>query len=142
MIWGTDALRLIVLSEIADAERNAVWKLFSGNAKAVKYGAEHYQAHTSNMSTVINPLFENYQREGMMSYTMDDFQKDYVREHLNLLSPDDRLKGIFPDEVLKRYTPEDRLKGLSPEDRLKYLRDCSQVRVVPAFSVSEQFKQT
>ncbi len=32
-------------------------------------------------------------REGVvMSYTMEDFTKDFVREHLYLLSPKERLK--------------------------------------------------
>jgi len=30
---------------------------------------------------------------------MKDFQKDYVREHLSVLSSDDRLKGLSPDEI-------------------------------------------
>ena len=42
-----------------------------------------------------------------MSYTVQDYQKDYVREHLDLLSP---------DEVLKRYSVNDRVKDLSPDD--------------------------
>ena len=40
------------------------------------------------------------------------FQKDYVREHLGVLSN---------DEILKRFSREDRLKGLSNEDRLNGL---------------------
>ena len=56
-----------------------------------------------------------------MPYTMEDFQKDYVRNHLNVLSPDDVLKSFSPDDVLKRYSPDDRLKGLSPKERLRGL---------------------
>ena len=60
------------------------------------------------MSTIIYQLFENYKLEGInMPYTMEDFQKDYVKNHLDVLSP---------DEVLKRYSPDDRLKGLSLEE--------------------------
>ena len=39
-----------------------------------------------------------------MVYTMEDFQKDYVRDHLDVLSTDDRLKGLSTDEVLKRFS--------------------------------------
>ena len=51
-----------------------------------------------------------------MSYTMKDFQRDYVKNHLGLLSPDevlqqfspdDRLKGLSPDEVMRRFSPEE-----------------------------------
>ncbi len=45
-----------------------------------------------------------------MSYTMKDFQKDYVKDHLGVLSP---------DEVMNKFSPNDRLKGLSLSDRLK-----------------------
>ena len=54
-----------------------------------------------------------------MAYTMKDFQRDYVKNHLGVLSPDDRLKGLSSDEVLNRFSPDDRLKGLSLSDRLK-----------------------
>ena len=59
-----------------------------------------------------------------MSYTVQDYQKDYVREHLDLLSTDevlkrystnDRIKDLSPDEVLKRYSPDDIFDNLSPE---------------------------
>ena len=41
-----------------------------------------------------------------MSYTVEDYKKDFVREHFDLLSP---------DEVLNRYSPEERIKNLSPD---------------------------
>ena len=41
-----------------------------------------------------------------MSYTIQDYQKDYVRDHLNLLSLDD---------VLKRYSADDILANLSAD---------------------------
>ena len=59
---------------------------------------------------------DQYQQERMnMSYTIQDYQKDYVREHLNLLSTDEVLKHYSPDEVLKRYSPDDIIENLSPE---------------------------
>ncbi|TAN50791.1 MAG: hypothetical protein EPN21_08140 [Methylococcaceae bacterium] len=67
-------------------------------------------------------LFDNYRQENIdMPYTLQDFQKDYIRDHLNLLSPDDRLKGLPSDEVLKHYSPDDRLRGLSPTDIINHL---------------------
>ena len=78
---------------------------------------------------MLNSLFDNYDLEGIpVSYTMKDFQRDYVRNHLGMLSPDevldkfspdDRLKGLSPDEVLQRFSPNDRLKGLSPDEVLQ-----------------------
>jgi len=35
VVWGTDTIRLIVLSQIPDGEHNAIWRLFSANRKLV-----------------------------------------------------------------------------------------------------------
>lgn len=56
-----------------------------------------------------------------MSYTVQDYKKDFVREHLNLLSADEVLKRYSPDEVLKRYSVNDRIKDLSSDDIIENL---------------------
>ncbi|MDU9047587.1 MAG: hypothetical protein Q3M30_01970 [Candidatus Electrothrix sp. Rat3] len=61
-----------------------------------------------------------------MSYTMKDFQRDYVKNHLGLLSPDEVLDRFSPDEVLGRFSPDDRLKGLSPEEIQLYLKKLNE----------------
>ncbi len=111
---------MIVLSEIAHAEHNAIWHLFSGIPGEVEFASRQYRGHTREISTILNQLFENYQLEGLeMAYTMEDFQKDYVRDHLGVLSTDEVLKRFSTDEVLKRFSADDRLKGLSPVEILK-----------------------
>ena len=63
---------------------------------------------------MLNSLFDNYQLEGIpVAYTMKDFQRDYVKNHLGVLSPDDRLKGL---------SLSDRLKGISFEEIQLYLK--------------------
>jgi len=120
VMWGTDQVRLIVLSEIPEGTHNAVWRLFSAKPEVVLQARSQYQLHQSGVSTIVQQLFEYYQQERMnMSYTVQDYQKDYVREHLNLLSTDEVLKRYSPDEVLKRYSPDDRIKDLSPDEVLK-----------------------
>ena len=52
-----------------------------------------------------------------MPYTMEDFRRDYLKEHLKDLTPDERLEGLSPDE---------RLEGLSPEYIEKYLKRLRQ----------------
>jgi hypothetical protein len=132
IVRGTDRIRLIVLSEIAQEPRNTIWQLFSGVPEAIAAAACHYRGHTPEMSTVINQLFENYQLEGIaMPYTMEDFQRDYIKEHIDVLtpeeilqrfSPEDRLKGLSPEEILKRFSLDDRLKGISLEEIQQYLK--------------------
>ena len=57
-----------------------------------------------------------------MSYTMKDFQRDYVKNHLGVLSPDEVLNSFSPDDRLKGLSLSDRLKGISFEDIQQYLR--------------------
>jgi hypothetical protein len=61
-------------------------------------------------------LFEGYQREGLvMPYTMDDFRRDYVKEHFKDLTAEER------QEALRGLTPAERLQGLPPEVIEEYL---------------------
>jgi hypothetical protein len=85
--------------------------LFSGIPGEVEFAARQYRGKTQEISTVLNSLLDNYNLEGIpVSYTMKDFQRDYVKNHLGLLSP---------DEILGRFSPDDRLKGLSPDQVLQ-----------------------
>ena len=111
VVWGVDKVRLIVLSEIAEGEHNAIWRLFSVKPDVVLQAREQYHIHCSEMSDIIYQLLENYQQENfIMSYTVQDFHKDYIRGHLDLLPT---------DEVLKKYSVNDRLKGLTADEILK-----------------------
>uniref|UniRef100_UPI004055CFD2 hypothetical protein n=1 Tax=Candidatus Electrothrix sp. TaxID=2170559 RepID=UPI004055CFD2 len=119
---GSDNIRLIVLNEIPHAKHNAIWHLFSGIPGEIEFAARQYRGKTQEISTVLNRLLKNYQLEGIpMAYTMEDFKKDYVKENLGVLSPDEVIKSFSPDEVMKNFSPDDRLKGLSLNDRLKGL---------------------
>jgi len=75
-----------------------------------------------------------------MPYTMEDYRRDTAREHLHLLSPEERLQGLRPEEieaVLKkpksrsgaqvapkerRETVREYLHTLSAEERLQGLK--------------------
>jgi hypothetical protein len=133
-------IRVIVLSELPMAQRNAVLAFFSFDAEKVRFALDHYQWQMEDGSTVINQLLDKYSVEGIaMPYTMEQFRKEYVKAHLGELdpeevlsrfspeevlsrfNPDERLRGLEPEDVLARFEPEDRLKGLDPEDRLKGL---------------------
>ena len=132
-LWGTHRVRILVLSEMPEAPQNAVWEMFSAVPARVAAGAKRYRPHTEDISTVMNGLFERYQAEGVvMSYTWDDFRRDYAREHLHQLTPEERTEGLSPEErlrglsvaeVLRSLPPEERLRGLSAEEIQAYLRE-------------------
>ncbi len=50
-----------------------------------------------------------------MPYTMEDFQRDFVKKHFPRLKPEEQ------DEVLQSLPLEQRLEGLSAEQRLEGL---------------------
>ena len=51
--WGSRRIRLIVLNQIPETKRNAVWQLFSANPEHVAYGASHYQWRIKELSTIL-----------------------------------------------------------------------------------------
>ena len=119
---GTDVIRVVVLGQLPQAEHNAILHLFSASQEQVRYGAEHYHPHSDETSTLVNRLFDQYRKEGIqMPYTMEDFRRDYVKEHLKDLTPEEIREALSPEELLRGLSPEERLRGLSPEERLKGL---------------------
>jgi len=121
--WGVDRIRVLVLSQVPATEHNAIWNLFSGETSRIESAAQLFRRRTSELSTILNQLYENYQKEGVpMPYTVDDFMRDVTLEHLDLLNPDERLRGLSSEERLKGLPSEERLKGLSPEEIEAYLR--------------------
>ncbi len=122
LTWGNRNIRVIVLSRIEKEKKNSIWQLFSGKDDGFVYGDEHYKWHCPTEKAMLNQLYELYKLEGgIMPYTMEDFNKDFTREHLHLLPPSERLKGLPPSERLKGLPPSERLKGLSPEAIKEYL---------------------
>jgi len=104
---GSDLIRVVVLGKLPDEEQNAVLHLLSASPEKIRYGAGHYQKHSTETSTLINRLFMSYEREGIdMPYTMEDFRREYIREVFNEQTPEKRL------ELLKKLPVEERLQGL------------------------------
>jgi hypothetical protein len=62
-----------------------------------------------------------------MPYTMEEFQRQFVKEHFPKLTPEERedvIKSLPPEEredVIKSLPPEERLAGLTEEQIRQYL---------------------
>jgi hypothetical protein len=118
---GTDQIVVIVLNEVPREAHNSFWHLFSGVPANIQYGAAHYRRRTDDASTILNRLFESYQQEGVvMPYTIEDFRRDFTKEHLSLLSPQDLVEGLTPRQIqalrqqqLGHLSPKERVEGLS-----------------------------
>jgi hypothetical protein len=63
---------------------------------------------SENANLLVCAILEQYRREGVpVPYTMDDFKRDFLKEHLKDLTPQERLEGL---------SAEERLEGLSAEE--------------------------
>jgi hypothetical protein len=130
---GSDAIRVLVLRQLPQMDHNAALHLLSATPELVGYGASHYQKRSVDTSTLIYQLFESFEREEIaVSYTMEDFRRDFVKEHFKDLTPEERLESIMmlpPEEQLelfKKPAPKQRRKPpkkLTPELRLHLLED-------------------
>jgi hypothetical protein len=60
-----------------------------------------------------------------MSYTMADFQRDFVKKHFPQLTPEEQV------DVLQALPPEQRLAGLSDEEIRQYLERRSAEHPAP-----------
>ncbi len=101
-------------------EQNALWQLFSGKADGFKYGDAHYEWQAPEDKSLIYQLYQKYLNEGIkMSYTYEDFHRDYTMPFIESLPTELKLKGISPEERLKGLPHSERLKGLPPSEVFK-----------------------
>jgi hypothetical protein len=126
--WGTDVVRVIVAGELPREAHNAPLQLFSASPGLVDFARSAYRQRSENTSQLLGHLFERLQGEDFaMSYTMEDFKRDYIKEHFPKLTPEEQrdiLEGLPPErrrEVLEVLPPEERLASLSAEEIRQYL---------------------
>jgi hypothetical protein len=120
--WGTDTIRVVVAGEVSREPHNAPLHLFSTSPDLVGFGRRIYRPRSEFTSGLLDQLFGLYRAEGLiMPYTMQDFVRDYMKEHLPELSREERedvLRSLPVEERLAGIPPEERLAGIAPEERL------------------------
>jgi len=125
--WGSQVVRVIVLNEVEQAERNAYWELFASEQDRMWVGLNHYRARQRTPGQIgywelLEQILIVHQRENTnMAYTMKEFLRETHEMVLANMTPEERLKGLDPEERLRGLDPEERLRGLDPEERLKGL---------------------
>jgi len=118
----TRPIRIILLSQIAQRPKNALWHLFGANESGFEFGDKHYEWHNLKTKQILNDLYDIYLKEGVvMPYTLEDYYREHVDPYIESLPLAVRLKGISPSERLKGISPSERLKGISSSERLKGL---------------------
>jgi hypothetical protein len=96
-------VRVVVAGRLPRQPHNAPLHLFSASPELVGFGSDTYRQRSKRTSLLLEQLFER--EEFAMSYTMEDFVRDYMRRELQKLTPDE-LK-----ETLEPLPPEKRLAG-------------------------------
>ncbi|MGH7168859.1 MAG: hypothetical protein ACRELG_01090, partial [Gemmataceae bacterium] len=132
--WATDTIRVVVAGELPREVHNAPLHLFSASPELVDFGSGTYQRRSESTSALLEQLFERLEREDLtMTYTMADFQRDYIKEHfprltpeqqdyvLQSLPPERRLSGLSTEQILSGLSAEQILSGLSAEQIRQYL---------------------
>jgi hypothetical protein len=115
--WGTDTIRVIVAGELAPEPHNAPLHLFSAAPKLLEFGKSAYRRRSEQTSRLLGQLFDKLRGEGFaVSFTMEDFNRQYVMEHFQKLTPAERRK------VLQSLPAEELLTFLSA-DQVRELRD-------------------
>jgi hypothetical protein len=130
--WGTDVVRVVVAGELPRAAHNAPLHLFSASRELVGFGSAAYRRRSATTSLLLKQLFERFHVEGVaMSYTMEDFRRDFFKEHLLKLTPEERrdvLQSLPTEERLGGLSAEQILGGLSAEQIRQYLDELTASR--------------
>ncbi|MHB1558938.1 MAG: hypothetical protein ACYC61_15920 [Isosphaeraceae bacterium] len=124
-LWGTDTIRVVVAGELPREAHNAPLHLFSASPKLVQFAGGSYQRRSEDTSELLEQLFQRFRSEGMtVSYTMKDFRRDYVKEHLPELSPREVAEAVraLPAETRRAVSAEVLLPELSPREVAEAVR--------------------
>jgi hypothetical protein len=110
--WGLDTVRVVVAGQLAREARNAPLHLFSASPGLVDFAGAAYRRRSEQTSRLLGQLFENLRAEGFaVSFTIEDFNRQYVKEHFARLTPGERR------EALQSLPPQERreiLQSLPP----------------------------
>jgi hypothetical protein len=147
---------VVVAGELPQEAHNAPLHLFSAAPNLVEFGGSAYQRRSEQTSRLLGQLFEKLRGEGFaVSFTMEDFNRQYIKEHLpqltaeeqeevlQALPPERRLAGLSAkqqEEVLQALPPERRLAGLSAQQQEEVLQALPPERRLAGLS-AEQIRQ-
>ena len=120
------------MGQLPREEHNAPLHLFSAAPNLVDFGGSAYQRRSQQTSRLLGQLFDKLRGEGFaMSFTMEDFKRQYFKEHFTKLPREERrevLQSLPREErreVLQSLPREERrevLQSLPPEERREVLQ--------------------
>jgi len=105
----------------------------------VNFARGTYRQRSPWTSQVLRQLFESFQGEGLvMPYTVEDFERDYLKKHFARLRPEER------QEILRSLSPQEQCEALErlPPERLQEVLELLAVqerrRVLASLPPEEQ----
>jgi hypothetical protein len=123
---------VIVAGELPREPHEAPLHLFSARADLVRFGGKSYRRRSERSSALLKQLFEGLRQEGVgMPYTMEDFTRQFVKDHFAQLTAEERrelLESLPPEEqekMLQALPPaqqEKMLQALPPAQQEKWLQ--------------------
>ncbi len=111
--------------ELSAEPHNAPLHLFSASPELVAFGGGAYRRRSPQTSRLLGQLFERLRGEGFaVTFTMEDFNRQYVKEHFARLTPEERR------EALESLPPQERREVLRslPADELLAVLSAEQIR--------------
>jgi hypothetical protein len=112
---------------------------FHEAAEQVAYAAAHDSPRTPDGKALLDQLLEQYRAEGLVvPYTMGDFRRQYVKEHLKDLTPEDwreTVRGLPAEtrrELLRLLSAYQLLDDMSQEEIENYVRRRRETSSSPA----------
>jgi len=140
-------VRLIVLSKIPKSVNNELWRLFSARPEVVEEAISHYQENyrKSEYSILMQQLYEFYIKQKLpMTYTLEQFKKDFIISHLREIPTEEVLKLIqllYEFYVREKLPMTYTLEQFKRDFVISYLRDVPTEEVFKQYSLEEVFKQ-
>ncbi len=146
--WGTDVVRVLVTGQLPREAHNAPLHLISNSPELVGFGRSNYRQRSEATSRLLGQLLEKLQGDGFaMSYTMEDFKREYLEEHFPQLTPEKRqeiLEALTPDDcremLLARIMEKYREEGLVISDTMEDFRRDYIKEHFPQLTPEEQRK--
>jgi hypothetical protein len=142
--WGTDLVHVIVAGQLPREAHNAPLHLFRASPELVEFACGAFTPRSENTSGVLQQLLTSLEKEGFaMSYTMEDFKRDYIKKEFPTLTPQEQqevlqslppekrremLQALLVEEWLAGLSVEERLAGLSEEEIQRYLKQMNAGR--------------
>jgi hypothetical protein len=97
--------------------------LFSASPELVNFARGAYRRRSEDTSLLLAQLIEGLRGEGLaMAYTMEDFKRQYIKDHFAQLTPEERR------EALKSLPAEELLAVLSADQIRQHLEQLTAGR--------------